>query len=548
MKMIENIKLKFEDRRLRKVENMLIKIHRRNNLAFNPLQVGMTTNLIGDKPFSARLLENFVWYSASIPLLRSYYYKSNLKDIFGNDEPNFFWKKAKEKSRKVHSKLPSVISDRMVDLLINAGVNFDIEINNGEKINESETSNVKNVLNKIHDENKIYTILGEAISNQSWSGGVAYKIVFDSDVSKLPILQFEDPRNFELITKYKRLTAITFKYWYEKGNSKNKIKYLHHETYTTNDDGKAVIIHELFKIQSDKMVPVNLKEIPETAELDPMKTYESIDCILAGYIPNRTPNKEFLGTPYGESDYAGNYSLFDSADELLSTMVEELRKGKIKTFIPESLIPKDKNGTILEVDDFDVDFVKVEDKDDPNENEIKEFVPTLRTRDYIEEWKSLLTMICNNVGLSPLTLGVTGLEAISASDTSQREREKVSLRTRKNKLKIWKEALEDIALKELLAYREMRLNKINYPGLDNINIDKSNLNIKVSFGDYLGIPIEERINLYGTAHMNGSISTEEMVEQIYRDEKTEKQKKEEVNRLKMEKGMSLDNISNELIL
>ena len=39
----------------------------------------------------------------------------------------------------------------------------------------------------------------------------------------------------------------------------------------------------------------------------------------------------------------------------------------------------------------------------------------------------MLTTILNNIGLSPTTIGITGLESIIAIAESQQEREKVSL-------------------------------------------------------------------------------------------------------------------------
>lgn len=545
MKIIE----RFKDWRLRSLENKLIKIHRRNNLSFNPLQVGLTVNLMSDKTYSARLLENFVWYSASIPLLRNFYYKNGItQNVFGNDDSNFFWRKAPEKIRKVHSKLPAIITDRMVDLITGSGITFEFEIyNEDNSINEEETEKAQRIIKEIYKENKIQSLISNAVSAESWGGGVAFKICFDSDLSKLPILEVEDARNFELVTKRNRTVAIIFKRWYEKGSKQKPIKYLLHETYTTNEYGKAMITNELFKIESDKLKPVELTAIEETAEYKPKEVFETVNGMLAFYKPNRFPNKEFLGTPYGESDYAGCYSLFDSADEILSTALEETRKNKTKYFIPNSLIPKNIHGQDLEFNDFEYNYVKIDDKDDINQNEIITHSPDLKVKQYIEEWKEVLITILNSVGLSPLTIGVTGLESINASENSQKEREKVSLRTRNNKIKLWTEFLENLTFKVLAAYREMRSRGIIHPGLSDVLIDESNCSAKVSFGDYISTSFEERLSTYGDALLKGSISIEEMVEQIYRDTKTEEQKKNEIDRIKMEKGMSLSNLDNLLL-
>jgi hypothetical protein len=57
-----------------------------------------------------------------------------------------------------------------------------------------------------------------------------------------------------------------------------------------------------------------------------------------------------------------------------------------------------------------------------------------KTASLIEKFKNALVTAINNAGLSPLALGITGLESISAGESSQRERNRVTLETRKDKI------------------------------------------------------------------------------------------------------------------
>jgi len=71
-------------------------------------------------------------------------------------------------------------------------------------------------------------------------------------------------------------------------------------------------------------------------------------------------------------------------------------------------------------------------------------------------------IILNNAGLSPLTVGMTGLEGIDASAESQQEREKVSIRTRNKKIELWTETLDEFmqtALEFYIIVKDLQPNK-----------------------------------------------------------------------------------------
>lgn len=550
MGIVRNILTNIEKRRLDKLEDKLLKIHRRNNVSFNPYSVGNTIDLLSDKNYSLRTLENFVWYSASIPMLRNYYHvNKQFHSQFSNDDFNYFWGNVPNENRKVHTRIPSLCTIKMVDLLIGNGIKIEPEVFGEDGvINEELTNNVKEIIEEIRKENKFYKLMANSISNESWGGGIAWKINIDKDFSKLPIIDLADARSIELITKYGREQAIEFKQWHEKGE-KGKDKYLALEIYSTNENGDATITNELYKLVNDKRIKVPLTEIEETADLEEKITFTGLKGMLAFYKPNRLPNSEFVGSPYGESDYAGCYSLFDSLDEVYSTMMDDVRKGRTIRFIPDTLLPRNNHGEVLKFNDFQLNYMKTKGTDAADfggENKIETSTPTSKTLDYIEQWKNLLITVLNNVGLSPLTIGVTGLESMNTSDSSQREREKTSLRTRKTKVSLWSEFLELVIVQVLkvysLYYTEEQIN-----GLEKIDVDESNLNIKVEFGEYIIKPFEERLSTYGDALIKGAISIEEMVEQVYQDTKTEEQKKQEIDRIKMEKGMSLSNVDNLLL-
>ena len=110
-----------------------------------------------------------------------------------------------------------------------------------------------------------------------------------------------------------------------------------------------------------------------------------------------------------------------------------------------------------------------------------------------------MTTVCNNAGINPIALGVTGLESIDSSEGSQQERNKATLETRGDKLESWKPFTENIELQLLALNSWMQRNypNLNQEGLNKIDIDFSNCNVNVAFGDYIVSTKQELIDLWG---------------------------------------------------
>lgn len=126
--------------------------------------------------------------------------------------------------------------------------------------------------------------------------------------------------------------------------------------------------------------------------------------------------------------------------------------------------------------------------DSPSENVDKQKIlyeqGDVRTEKHVESWKIWMTNVLNNAGLNPLTVGATGLESIAASEQSQQEREKVSIRTRNKKIGLWTEFLNDF----LLTYVEFRAMTKNLQAPQNgLYSVKSLPDVKVlvTFEDYI---------------------------------------------------------------
>lgn len=112
-----------------------------------------------------------------------------------------------------------------------------------------------------------------------------------------------------------------------------------------------------YKLVNKEGVELRLEDYPE---------------LVKKYRPVKNPNNFIMALPLmfkkskkyqgrGKSLFDGKLDNFDAFDEVWSQWMLALRKGQIKTYIPESLLPRDpKTGMLLRGSDFDNDYISVE--------------------------------------------------------------------------------------------------------------------------------------------------------------------------------------------
>ena len=539
-------------KRLKRLESDLVMI--RNKINFDPRFALTIKDLNSPEAFTKRIEEYRVWFSGNKTQLRSLY-KDNIK----KDCLNYFWYKAPETYRMLHAGLPGLISDKQPTILFGGGVKFEATAYTeaGEK-DEKLSTRVQELMDHLVKELKFSEKIETGATIESWSGHLFGKFSFNVALSNYPIFEVTDLTKAEAIKERGITKAIVFKYWYQF----NKKHYRLDEIYTTNAVGDAVIRYELYmldNINGEKQVPV--ETIPEGYELkftneglprlnkNDEFVFDGIKGMLAFDKPNKTPSHEFPDSQYGASDYEGSIDAFDATDEAFSELMQELRDNKTIRYVPETMIPTKSiydNGEELVIpmlnDAFVTNYVMIGgDEDQSTKNELKiQQIPD-KTESLVKKYQIALTMAINKAGMSPVALGITGLESISASAESQQERNKATLETRSKKLKNWKPFLEEVGMKmlELNAWmqRETFADQEAFGDLRSISFN--NLDIGVSFGDYIIERQADKITTWGSAKQMGVASIETVVDKIH-DEWTETQKLEEVQRIKFQNAIAMD--------
>lgn len=543
MGFIQNIKQSLLDKRLERLRGDL-KMIIENGYEYNPYHALLPAELTNKSIITEEIVENLCWYVGNAEALREYFTKmvdaNNAKIKTYKVYNQYFW--GQKTLRKIHSGIPALISNKMATILFGAGINIDATIYNedGSK-NEKESSRAKElidlVLKEIHLNEKLIT----AAEIESWCGHVAFKLSHDISLSSLPIIEVFDRRNFEIIKPRGITQGIIFKYYYKvKGKD-----YILEETYSTDSEGKAIVEENLYEFDGQKKKIVALTEIPQTKDLLPINTLD-IDGATALEKPNLIRVKQFVDNPYGSSDYNTSSSTFDGCDETFTALCQEIRDNRTFRYIPSEMLEKDENGNTKPLDPYMTNFVITREDADYVRNGGSVGIKTESADDKTDsnfiKFKTYLVQACAQVGLSPISLGITGLESISSSDKSTRERNKTTIETRNKKIQLWKPFLESLIL-QIMSYTSL-LQK-EFPdsvkkGIPVVDIDYSNCDISVSFNDYISNSIEEKIATWSQAKTSRIASTEMIINRLYGDDLTEAQRLDEINRIKFEEGIALD--------
>ena len=548
MSIFTNIKNYFDNRRRARLESDL-RVLASKGVVFNPKHIIDKDHFNPEREFSLRVYENYVWFSAK-PYQIKHFYQTNT-DI--SSDLSFFWRAATKDYPKKHSGIAYTISEKMARILFGGGLTTEVEIyqtddagNVTDKLDKEKSKKAEALLETIKKKCELHERIRKGAVTESWSGHLFMKLSYDIGLSEYPILEVVDIRNAEIEQERGVTKAIVFKNWFKYGTD----DYVHKERYTTNEQGFAKIENKVFKISPNRdeiEVPLDIlqKAFGLKEPVLPEYVFDGLKGMLAFEKPNRIPNPEFSDSPYGASDYFGAISAFDGLDEVLSEIFAEVRNNKTIRYIPAEFLEYTKDGDLKGINNFVQNYVVTKTLLDQNaKNEINITPIPDKMESLVKKWQTALATCCYMAGISPVALGIPGIESIDSAADSQQERNKATLETRSEKIKLWKPFLEGLIL-QLLALNSWMQKK--FPEIqkneDRLDIDFDNCNVIVKFGDYIVEKQSEKINTWGTAKSQGVASTREAVKNIHPDW-DDARIDEEVNLIRYEQGMSLDNPQN----
>lgn len=464
-------------------------------LQINP-PIAMTINLEEILDFQGNAIKNRIWYRGEPSELEQLYWqipKHGLSTMY-----QMFWASHQTtgmEMRKIHTGLPSTI----VDLL--AG----IVASNLNDLTFEKSEPVAEAWNVIADENNFKKLLQKGVGETLVIGDGAFKISIDPELSQYPIIEFWAGDKVDYRIKRGRIQEIIFKSYHIVEGETLELKEIY---------GHGYVDYELYRDNSPIEMTQGVFEGLVRTEWD---GDDMMAVPVMFFASNKWENR-------GQSIFDKKIDAFDSFDEAYSQWIDALRANRTKEYIPENLLPRDPHtGKVLKPNAFDNRYIRTDaDMKERATNKIETVSGDIKHESYIATYTTALDLCLQGI-MSPSTLGIDVKKLDNAE--AQREKEKVTLYTRNAIIEALQPALEKLVKEVIKTYYR------------SIFEPEPEYEVTVTFQDYANPSFESQIETVGKGKMNGIMSIEACVDELYGDDKTNEWKEEEVARLKKEQGL-----------
>lgn len=264
-----------------------------------------------------------------------------------------------------------------------------------------------------------------------------------------------------------------------------------------------------------------------------MKT--PIPDMMAVHVPNIRPNRMDRSSVHGRSDCDGLRGLMDSLDETYSSWMRDVRLAKARLIVPAEYLRRKASDMFRDNQytyEFDEDVETLVALDiDPEHSGSNPITPSqfaIRSAEHAATCAELIRNIVTIAGYAPQTFGI-GIDGNAQSGTALHIREKKSFNTQGKKQTYWKSPLEQIMTAMI------HLDAALYPGKGSQGADS----VKVHFADNMANDISTTSTALELLNRAAAISTELKVQMLHPDW-TKKQISEEVERVKNEAGLAVE--------
>ena len=396
--------------------------------------------------------------------------------------------------RKIHVGLPAMLCDMLASIVT-------------DDMNLIDAGSRQTEWDKIAEENDFIELVKQAITETLYIGDGAFKISFETNLSKYPIWEFYTVDKTEITKDRGRVKEIVFKTVY----NVQRQEYVLLEHY-----GIGYIHYELTRGGRE----YDLSVIPELAHLSDVTWNDKF--IMA------VPIMFYKSAKYkgrGKSIFDAKIDNFDALDEAWSQWMDALRKNRTKEYIPENMLPRNPlDGKVLKPNAFDNAYIQTDGSmAEGTVNKIELVQGNIPHESYLATYITALDLCLQGI-MSPSTLGIDVKKLDNAE--AQREKEKATLYSRNNIV----EQLQKV-LPKLVTATFNAIDTLNKTAIKDIDID-------VTFGEYANPSFESQVETVSKAKQGGIMSIEASVDELYGDTKDDEWKQEEIARLKAEQGIS----------
>jgi hypothetical protein len=488
---------------------------------------------------SYRQQEYNVWASGNpASLLKFYgtYDKAPNEENSGTRQLFWEWVKGVNTVPKLHFPAPEIIINQMKSLLfsddldIYVNVEKEATLENGEKEKDETLSDeITNTLKDIlldNDSNEKYQT---GVFYETYSGSLAYRIVMDTDLSEYPIMIPYPAERVILRSTLGKIQEVIFLDEYKVKDKKYTLK---------SHYGKGYIQYHLWY----KNKEVALNTVEDLAEgyddITLVKDGKPLNIILAAFKKNRSSSNEFIGTEYGGSDFEGLTDTFNLIDELYSQKNLYIRRARPFMSMTDRQVAMDSNGKTLIPKEFELDTIVRRGDIEGKDSDIQRDLPDLMVTPYDDSIKHELMNCFLKIGISRTSGDFEGVGANSSGEALER-REKSTIITRQNKIKLWNTFLQK-TFRLLLIYNSLKdIKPTVSEGTKTFVIDETfDYTYQIDFPTYNNQSFIEKVE-EATKGLGIVFDQKTAVEHGLRDLYTTDEKAEIVKNLKIEQGIPL---------
>ncbi len=391
------------------------------------------------------------------------------------------------RARKIRNDLYQVIIDTYSDICTNAL--------NAPEFEDKAKEDLFNEIFSDKNEQNLWTLTKKAITDCLKTGDGAFKISCDPDISHFPIVEFIDAEFVDYEYRRGKLVEIIFySHFYE-----NHKKYVLKEHY-----GKGYIKYELF--EDEKPVPLNtLKRLAYLSDI----TFSGSYIMAQQFKIWDSPKYTGRGKPLLD----GKLDEIDALDEIISQWMDALRSGRVKKYIPSSLIPVDEQGRLKNPSEFNDNFIEIQGSiSEAAEDKITVVQPDIEYEAFLSSYVASLDRCLMGI-ISPSTLGIDARK-LDDNATAQREREKITGWKRNQITNVLADVIPSLINKVLKTYENMTGELVD------------DSTIEVSFDEYNSPGIEQKLEVAAKGAPGVQLLTYKQIAEIICDDKTNEEQEE----------------------
>lgn len=340
------------------------------------------------------------------------------------------------KEREFHSlQVPKILARKMSKLVFNEGVEI--------KINEDE--NADEFIKDVFNYSKFRKNFGEELEAGYAIGGLVLRPYYDNDTKQIKISYARPGSFFPLSHSSNDISEIAFTTVTKVSEGGKKVKYTLLELHLW-EKGQYVIENELYRSEnSDKLgYKVDLRSLDKYKDLERRAILPDFTRPLFVHIKLAGKNNKDMYSPLSLGIIDNSKRQIKDINEKYDQFMWEVKQAERKVIATEHFFRTSFNQNTGEPRynfDSETTAFKMVRSDEPK---IDEFVPSLRSNEFIETMNFLLQIIELQTGFSPGTFSFDGKSVKTATEIISENSETYS--TRSDNVLIVEEAIKELVV------------------------------------------------------------------------------------------------------